>query len=183
MNLKGISLLLLGVVAVSACATIPTGPSVTVYPGPGKPFEVFLSDDAVCKQWARQQVGADLYADDWILQRRYDDAYIQCMFAKGNQVPGIARTHTGAVPPPPPPQGFIPPPSGVYLPPATGQPGTGNISPPPTTSQITPKPNEKRCQKWAPTGESHNETRWNPEKQTMETVSVPDFSWQDIPCE
>ncbi len=34
------------------------------------------------------------------LQQRYDIAYSQCMYAKGNQVPGMAPA---AVPPPPPP--------------------------------------------------------------------------------
>jgi hypothetical protein len=183
MNVKGIFLLLLAVVAVSACSTIPTGPSVTVWPGPGKPLEVFQSDDAVCRKWASQRAEPESFEYEWAVQRRYDNAYIQCMVAKGNQVPGATRTYTGAVPPPPPPQGFTPPPSGIYLPPSTGEPGTGNISPPPTTSQIPPDPNQKRCQKWAPTGEYHNETRWNPQKQTMETVSVPNFTWQDIPCE
>jgi hypothetical protein len=57
MNSKGILLLLLAVGVLSGCATIPTGPSVTVWPGPGKPFEVFQSDDAACRQWASQQVG------------------------------------------------------------------------------------------------------------------------------
>lgn len=33
------------------------------------------------------------------LQRRYDIAYEQCMYAKGNQIPG----YQAAVPPPPPP--------------------------------------------------------------------------------
>src|SRR4030042_3255084 len=50
-------LLFLVVVALSACATVPTGPSVRVLPGPWKPFEVFQSDDAVCRQWAAQQSG------------------------------------------------------------------------------------------------------------------------------
>ena len=59
MNMKGIFLLLLALVALSACATIPTGPSVMVWPGPEKPFEVFQSDDAVCRQWASQQVGGE----------------------------------------------------------------------------------------------------------------------------
>jgi hypothetical protein len=36
----------------------------------------------------------------WDLQRRYDWAYQQCMYAKGNQVPGFAPIR---VPPPPPP--------------------------------------------------------------------------------
>jgi len=42
-------------------------------------------------------------------QRRYDIAYMQCMYAKGNQVPGypapsyVPPPPPGAVPPPPPP--------------------------------------------------------------------------------
>jgi hypothetical protein len=96
--------------------------------------------------------------------------------------PGGWLTVVPNVTPPPPSPGLTAPPSGVYPPPATGEPGTGNISPPPTTSQIPPNPNQKRCQKWAPTGEFHNESSWNPQKQTMETVSVPNFSWQDYPC-
>jgi hypothetical protein len=35
------------------------------------------------------------------LQRQYDVAYLQCMYARGNQVPGYASAP--AVPPPPPP--------------------------------------------------------------------------------
>ncbi len=47
------------VAALNACATIPTGPNVMVLPGPGKSFEAFQSDDTVCRQWARQQIGAE----------------------------------------------------------------------------------------------------------------------------
>ncbi|MGO9377785.1 MAG: hypothetical protein ACLPN1_01610 [Dissulfurispiraceae bacterium] len=36
---------------------MPTGPSVTVMPSPGKPFEEFQADDAICRQWASQQIG------------------------------------------------------------------------------------------------------------------------------
>lgn len=50
----------------------------------------------------------------WTMQRRYDVAYVQCMYAKGNQVPvprgSRARSGYG---PPPPPRGrgtSIPPP-------------------------------------------------------------------------
>jgi len=171
MNLKGIVLLPLVVVAVTSCATIPTGPSVLVWPAPGKPLEVFQSDDAVCRQWASRQtgtepseaanktlasgaavgtiLGAGLGAAigaasgqfgvglgigaaggallgtgvamgpssgaGWEVQRRYDNAYMQCMYTKGNQVPGAAvRTYRRAVPPP---AGFAPPPYGAYPPP------------------------------------------------------------------
>lgn len=44
------------------------------------------------------------YADQssYGLQRRYDLAYQQCMYSKGNQVPGFAMT--APIPPPPPGQ-------------------------------------------------------------------------------
>jgi hypothetical protein len=172
MNWKGSFLLLLALVALNGCATIPTGPSVMVWPGPGKPFEVFQSDDAACRQWASQQVGAQpgesagktlvsgaaigtmlgaglgaaigaasgslgaglgigaasgaimgtaaavgpSSGARWEVQRRYDNAYMQCMYAKGNQVPGVGRTYRRAYPPPPPPPGLAPPPS-AYPPP------------------------------------------------------------------
>src|SRR5438094_10103000 len=44
-------------VLLTACATVPTGPSVMVLPGDGKNFELFQADDAVCRQWAAQQTG------------------------------------------------------------------------------------------------------------------------------
>ena len=48
-------ILVLGV--VSARATVPTGPSVMVLPGAGKPFDQFQLDDVVCRQYAQQQIG------------------------------------------------------------------------------------------------------------------------------
>jgi len=165
MKMKGIVLLLFAMGVLSACATIPAGPSVMVWPGPWKPIEVFQSDDAACRQWASQQVGGGVenanqtlaggaavgamlgaglgaaigaatgdlgaglgigaasgailgtaaasgpyYGAQWEIQRRYDNAYLQCMYAKGNQVPG-ARTYRQPYPPPPPP------PSSAYPPP------------------------------------------------------------------
>ncbi len=163
MNRKGIFLLLSALVALSACATVPSSPSVMAWPAPGKPFEVFQSDDASCREWAAQQVGerpveranqnlaggaavgtmigaglgaafgaaaGDLgaglavgaisgalmgtavssgsYSDaQWEIQRLYDHAYLQCMYAKRNQVPG-SRPYRRV--PPPPPAGAYPPP-------------------------------------------------------------------------
>jgi hypothetical protein len=57
-------------------------------------------------------------------QRRYDNAYIQCMYAKGDRVPVSGRMMSGPeraynpppqpggayAPPPPPPPGYAPPP-------------------------------------------------------------------------
>ena len=56
MNGKRFALLLLAMVTLAGCATMPTGPSVKVMPGPGKPFEAFQADDASCKQWAQKQI-------------------------------------------------------------------------------------------------------------------------------
>ncbi len=160
------------VLVLGGCATIPTGPSVMVLPPQGKSFEQFQADDAVCRQWAAQQIGVSPQAAanqntatgavvgtavgaglgaaigsvsgnvgagaaigtasgllvgtaaganagqvyGWQAQRRYDIAYIQCMYAKGNQVPGGAtQTRYGRrIAPPPPDLSTTPP--GSYSP-------------------------------------------------------------------
>jgi hypothetical protein len=134
--------------ALTACATTPPGPTVAVMPGPNKPFEVFQQDQILCKDYARGEtsgqaersnqnaliaagigtvLGAGLgaavgggrgaaigagsgavvgtgigasrsYDQNMTIQQRYDVAYQQCMYSKGNQVPGYY-----APPPPPPP--------------------------------------------------------------------------------
>ena len=164
MELKRDIILGFALVVLGGCATMPAGPSAMVLPEPGKPFEVFQSDDAVCRQWAMQQIqvppnqivnqnlaggaaigtvmGAGLgaaigaasgnagsgaaigaasglvtgtavasgpaYAAGLDAQRRYDNAYQQCMYAKGNQIPGLAAPLKRArwIPPPPPPRGY-----------------------------------------------------------------------------
>jgi hypothetical protein len=179
MNRRRGCLLLLSILAVvvmSGCATMPTGPSVTVFPAPGKPFEVFQADDFTCRQWASQQIGTSpnevanqnlaggaalgtiigaglgaaigaaygnpaagaaigaasglvggtamatgpAYASGSEAQRRYDIAYQQCMYAKGNQIPGVVRRYRRVAPPPPPPPpgagSYVPPPPGSYPP-------------------------------------------------------------------
>ena len=70
-------------------------------------------------------VGAgNAYGASLSVQSRYDIAYMQCMYAKGNQIPvaSAGRYSSGAPPPPPPP---APPPAGVPPPP------TGSPPPPP----------------------------------------------------
>ncbi len=133
----------------TACAHQPLGPTARVMPAPGKPFEVFAQDQALCRQFADSEtdggaimsnvtqfgvaavttaLGAGLGAavrggrgaevgaafggiggaamagrgsarDQSTLQGRYDLAYSQCMYARGNQVVGAARA-VAAVPPP-----------------------------------------------------------------------------------
>ena len=169
--------LFLALLVMGGCATVPSGPSVLVLPPPEKPFEVFQADDAICRQWALQQIGqspqetvdkstatsavvgtiigaglgaaigsvsgdvgagaaiggatglffgtaagaesARVYG--WEAQRRYDIAYQQCMYAKGNLIPGMKRTRTiRKVPPPPPPgQDYAPQ---MYAPPSPATP-------------------------------------------------------------
>jgi hypothetical protein len=137
--------LLAGTLALAACAVAPPpGPSVMALPGKDKSFEAFQQDDAVCRQYASQQIGfgspvaaanqsainsaavgtavgaaagavlgaaagnpgagaaigagtgllfggatgvnaAQLSAGD--MQRAYDMSYVQCMYAKGENVP------------------------------------------------------------------------------------------------
>ena len=180
MTAKGTILSVSASLLLTACATVPTGPSLMVLPGNGKNFEQFQADDAVCRQWALQQTGTppneagaasavtgaavgtvvgaalgaaigaasgrpatgaavgagagllggtavgagNAYGAGLSVQRRYDIAYMQCMYAKGNQIP-VSRApqpaYSSAPPPPPPP----PPPPGVP------QPLTGPPPPPP----------------------------------------------------
>ena len=171
--------LLLGIGSLSACVTVPSGPSVMVLPAMGKPLDLFQADDVTCRHYARYQIGvapeeaaaqsavtsatvgtvvgaaagaligagagnpaagAAIGAGSGLLiggvsgaeasaasagtlQSRYDMAYMQCMYARGNQVPVAAAPVSRYVPlpppgiPPPPPGIPPPPPPGVYPPP------------------------------------------------------------------
>ena len=50
-------LVLVALLLLNGCATMPSGPTVLVLPGQGKPFEQFQVEDAICRQWAGKQVG------------------------------------------------------------------------------------------------------------------------------
>ena len=179
---------ILAAVAVSGCATMPSGPSVMVLPAPGKTFETFQAEDQACRDWAARQSGATpadtvnqniaggavvgtlmgaglgaaigaasgdagvgaaigagagalggtavasqpAYAAGADAQRRYDMAYQQCMYAKGNQIPGVQRERRRAqwVPPPPPP--------GYTRPPIVPPPPPGAPPPPPPGASVPP---------------------------------------------
>lgn len=45
-------------IAISGCETLPNGPSVLVLPRQGKPFDQFQREDATCRHWAAQGIGA-----------------------------------------------------------------------------------------------------------------------------
>ena len=165
-------IMLLSVVSLlSACATLPLGPSVMVLPGVGKPFELFQTDAASCRQFAQAQtgiapgeaatrstlngaaigtavgagvgaaigaaagrpdVGTAVGAGGGLLlgategarvgaiaagtlQWWYDMAYVQCMYAKGHQVPGMTSPPVSGYVPPPPPNAPPPPPASMVL--------------------------------------------------------------------
>lgn len=161
---------LVAILSLGGCATVPSGPSVMVLPGQGKSFELFQSEDLLCRQWAAQRVGlsrqdtanqntatgavvgtligaglgaaigaaagdpalgAAIGAGSGLMfgtasgaeagrvygyeaQRQYDMAYQQCMYAKGNEIPGRSpqRQYRPRRMPPPPPD--YSPSSGYY---------------------------------------------------------------------
>ena len=45
------------VILMAGCVTLPTGPSVRVFPTPGKPYDLFLAEDSLCRQAAERQIG------------------------------------------------------------------------------------------------------------------------------
>lgn len=190
MRKVAIVITLLFCTTVTGCATIPSGPSVRVYPGTEKSFDEFQADDANCRVWAGQRIGmtpeeiskqstvtgagigtilgaglgaligsasgnagigAAIGAGSGLLigasagsdhgrvsgyeaQQRYDTYYLQCMYLKGNQVPGTVmprryRQHNNSYTPPPPPPPvpysapqYAPPPDAQAAPPGTPPP-------------------------------------------------------------
>ncbi len=171
-------LALLVVSLLTACASIPSGPSVMALPGSGKNFDQFRNDDYQCKQFAHEQVGSvtpnqsaltsgattaaigtglgaaagarigagsghagygaavgagsgliaggligtgNARVSGRIGQQRYDNSYVQCMYAQGHRVPvhgqilenpvrsGNSYQNTNNIPPPPPGNPPLPP--------------------------------------------------------------------------
>ena len=96
-------MLLLGLGILSACTVVPTGPSVLVLPAVGKSMDVFQVEEGACRSYAQQQLGVapEQAASTSLLQVQYDRAYVQCMYAKGNVVPGVVVAPGASVAPPP----------------------------------------------------------------------------------
>jgi len=82
-------------------------------------------------------------ASGYETQRRYDQAYTQCMYGKGHRVAVSGRfaPQTGVAPPPPPPRyggySYPPPPPGYAAPPP---PPPGYAAPPPPRASNVPPP-------------------------------------------
>ncbi|MDN2698117.1 glycine zipper family protein [Janthinobacterium sp. SUN073] len=104
---------LLAPLLLTACTVLPEGPSAMVLPGTGKSLEQFRGDDGSCRGYAQAQLAGTGAADSssYGMQRRYDNAYQQCMYASGHKVPVAGQMLSGvpanaATPPPdtPPPR-------------------------------------------------------------------------------
>ena len=48
----------LALLPLLACVSLPNGPNVAVMPGTGKSFERFRDDDAICRQFGGESIGA-----------------------------------------------------------------------------------------------------------------------------
>ena len=44
-------------ILMAGCVTVPTGPSVTVLPTQGKPYDLFLAEDSFCRRNAEREIG------------------------------------------------------------------------------------------------------------------------------
>jgi hypothetical protein len=75
-----------GMLALGACAAaLPSAPSVIGLPPAGKDLSQFQQEDASCRAYASQQLGGSA-GSSYALQQRYDIAYTQCMYSKGDTV-------------------------------------------------------------------------------------------------
>jgi hypothetical protein len=79
-----------GTFAIAACAVVqPTGPTVTALPAHGKNLAAFQQDDAECRNYAGVAIGpSKAVVSEYNLQTRYNIAYTQCMYSRGNSVQG-----------------------------------------------------------------------------------------------
>ena len=85
----------LGATLALACCAVapPTGPSIVVVPPQGKDLGLFQQEDAQCRTYASAAIGT-ASASSQDLQARYDIAFAQCMYSRGNSVLG-ARIGAG----------------------------------------------------------------------------------------
>jgi hypothetical protein len=89
--------------AVAACsAAPPSGPTVMALPSHGKSLDAFQQDDGQCRAYAAAALGphqpaqagaraaavdgTNVAASEYDLQTRYNVAYTQCMYSRGDTV-------------------------------------------------------------------------------------------------
>jgi hypothetical protein len=107
---------IVGVLLLAGCAVTSMEPTIQAMPGPDKSTDTFQGDQTNCKTYAAGQVeglaeaanqgavgagaaiGAATSSNEQIdIQQQYDNAFAECMYAHGEQVPGYASL----APPPP----------------------------------------------------------------------------------
>lgn len=182
---KRLVALLTVAIAVSACSSLPSGPSVMALPGSGHTLNSFRADDAWCRDDALRlsggqsaesrareaavgsaavgtalgavagaalggRDGAAVGAGVGLLagsasgaeqsrhsgygsQRQYDQAYIQCMYAKGHRVPMAAETARSL-------QNQAQPVAAGYVQSRPPSPSAPNLAPPPPANAAPPAP-------------------------------------------
>jgi|PlaIllAssembly_1097288.scaffolds.fasta_scaffold61802_3 hypothetical protein len=85
--LKRIILPILAGMSLSGCVALPTGPSVPMSPGDGKPFNIYLAEDGKCRQLSERQLGKYYdYLSTQEAQYHYDNVFVQCMTSHGNRI-------------------------------------------------------------------------------------------------
>jgi len=106
---------------LTACASMPSGPSFMALPGSGKSFSQFRIDDNQCIKFAHEQVNSTSPEkfSERVNQQRYDISYVQCMYKNNHRVPVYGQftndpsMNSNGNPNesiPPPPSGEPPPP-------------------------------------------------------------------------
>ena len=70
--------ILIPVFLLSACSSMPSGPSVLALPGTGKDYNSFHKDDQICRQLAHEQITVSPEDPDSKAegQQNYDINYI-----------------------------------------------------------------------------------------------------------
>ena len=122
---------LVPLLALAACVTVPTQPGILALPGTDKTLEQFQADENECGRNAYGRVSAmnASSSDYYELPRRFDFAFLQCLYAKGHKVP-VLGGYTNAPAGNPPPSGAQPQPEGIPPPPPGAQPQPQVIPPP-----------------------------------------------------
>lgn len=57
MNARAKVIFLAALLLLAGCASVPTAPNVMALPGTGRTFDDFRADDAMCRDYAYQQIG------------------------------------------------------------------------------------------------------------------------------
>ncbi len=82
-------LLVLTTLSLTACSTIPSGPSALVLPGQHKDQQQFRQDDESCRKLAHSQLLLAPHQPQSLGegQLHFDIYYLQCMYGKGHLIP------------------------------------------------------------------------------------------------